>query len=146
MTEEIVAPVQTEETVRAEMPEIIDSTPTESAGKKEKFYGIELLRILATFYIILLHIIGQGGVSAAVGTGRAATIGCSLLLALAYPAVNCYALISGFVGCKSRFKLSRLVSLWVSVVTVNLAVWSAFKLFAPALAANFPYPPASSRS
>ena len=52
MTEEIVAPVQTEETVRAEMPEIIDSTPTESAGKKEKFYGIELLRILATFYII----------------------------------------------------------------------------------------------
>ena len=137
MTEEIVAPVQTEETVRAEMPEIIDSTPTESAGKKEKFYGIELLRILATFYIILLHIIGQGGVSAAVGTGRAATIGCSLLLALAYPAVNCYALISGFVGCKSRFKLSRLVSLWVSVVTVNLAVWGAFKLFAPALAANF---------
>ena len=35
MTEEIVAPVQTEETVRAEMPEIIDFTPTESAGKKE---------------------------------------------------------------------------------------------------------------
>ena len=66
MTEEIVAPVQTEETVRAEMPEIIDSTPTESAGKKEKFYGIELLRILATFYIILLHIIGR------VGRGRKA--------------------------------------------------------------------------
>ena len=60
-----------------------------------------------------------------------------LLLALAYPAVNCYALISGFVGCKSRFKLSRLLSLWLTVVFVNLAVWGAFRLLAPEMAASF---------
>ena len=111
MTEEMVAPVLTEEAVRTEIPENKSSSPPENAGIKEKFYGIELLRILATFYIILLHVIGQGGIASAVGQGRIATAGCSLLLALAYPAVNCYALISGFVGCKSRFKLSRLLLL-----------------------------------
>ena len=137
MTEEMVAPVLTEETVHAEIPENKSSSPPENAGIKEKFYGIELLRILATFYIILLHVIGQGGIASAVGQGRIATAGCSLLLALAYPAVNCYALISGFVGCKSRFKLSRLLLLWISVVTVNLAVWGSFRLFAPSLAAHF---------
>ncbi len=137
MTEEMVAPVLTEEAVRTEIPENKSSSPPENAGIKEKFYGIELLRILATFYIILLHVIGQGGIASAVGQGRIATAGCSLLLALAYPAVNCYALISGFVGCKSRFKLSRLLLLWVSVVTVNLAVWGFFRLFAPSLAAHF---------
>ena len=137
MTEEMVAPVLTEETACAKLPRKTDSAPPEAIGKKEKFFGIELLRILATFYIILLHVVGQGGVAAASGGGKGTYTVSYLLLALAYPAVNCYALISGFVGCKSRFKLSRLVSLWVSVVTVNLAVWGTFRLFAPEMAASF---------
>lgn len=137
MTEEMVAPVLTEETACAKLPPKTDSAPPEAAGKKEKFFGIELLRILATFYIILLHVVGQGGVAAASGGGKGTYMASYLLLALAYPAVNCYALISGFVGCKSRFKLSRLLSLWLTVVFVNLAVWGAFRLFAPEMAASF---------
>ena len=137
MTKEMPAPMPTEEAVRAELPQKTVSAPPEAAGKKEKFFGIELLRILATFYIILLHVVGQGGVAAASGGGKGTYMASYLLLALAYPAVNCYALISGFVGCKSRFKLSRLLSLWLTVVFVNLAVWGAFRLFAPEMAASF---------
>ena len=70
MTEKMVAPVLTEETIRKEIPENKGSSPPEAAGKKEKFFGIELLRILATFYIILLHVVGQGGVAAASGGGK----------------------------------------------------------------------------
>ena len=136
MTKEMPAPMPTEEAVRAELPPKTASAPSEAAGKKEKFFGIELLRILATFYIILLHVVGQGGVAAASGGKGTYTVS-YLLLALAYPAVNCYALISGFVGCKSRFKLSRLLSLWLKVVFVNLAVWGAFRLLAPEMAASF---------
>lgn len=136
MTKEMPAPMPTEEAVRAELPPKTASAPSEAAGKKEKFFGIELLRILATFYIILLHVVGQGGVAAASGGKGTYTVS-YLLLALAYPAVNCYALISGFVGCKSRFKLSRLLSLWLTVVFVNLAVWGAFRLLAPEMAASF---------
>ena len=137
MTKEMPAPMPTEEAVRAELPPKTASAPSEAAGKKEKFFGIELLRILATFYIILLHVVGQGGVAAASGGGKGTYTVSYLLLALAYPAVNCYALISGFVGCKSRFKLSRLLSLWLTVVFVNLAVWGAFRLLAPEMAASF---------
>ena len=136
MTKEMPAPMPTEEAVRAELPPKTASAPSEAAGKKEKFFGIELLRILATFYIILLHVVGQGGVAAASG-GKVTYTVSYLLLALAYPAVNCYALISGFVGCKSRFKLSRLLSLWLTVVFVNLAVWGGFRLLAPEMAASF---------
>ena len=136
MTKEMPAPMPTEEAARAELPPKTASAPPEAAGKKEKFFGIELLRILATFYIILLHVVGQGGVAAASGGKGTYTVS-YLLLALAYPAVNCYALISGFVGCKSRFKLSRLLSLWLTVVFVNLAVWCAFRLLAPEMAASF---------
>ena len=136
MTKEMPAPMPTEEAVHAELPPKTASAPPEAAGKKEKFFGIELLRILATFYIILLHVVGQGGVAAASGGKGTYTVS-YLLLALAYPAVNCYALISGFVGCKSRFKLSRLLSLWLTVVFVNLAVWGAFRLLAPEMAASF---------
>lgn len=136
MTKEMPAPMPTEEAARAELPPKTASAPPEAAGKKEKFFGIELLRILATFYIILLHVVGQGGVAAASGGKGTYTVS-YLLLALAYPAVNCYALISGFVGCKSRFKLSRLLSLWLTVVFVNLAVWGAFRLLAPEMAASF---------
>lgn len=137
MTKEMPAPMPTEEAVHAELPQKTASAPPEAAGKKEKFFGIELLRILATFYIILLHVVGQGGVAAASGGGKGTYTVSYLLLALAYPAVNCYALISGFVGCKSRFKLSRLLSLWLTVVFVNLTVWGAFRLFAPEMAASF---------
>lgn len=137
MTKEMPAPMPTEEAARAELPPKNASAPPEAAGKKEKFFGIELLRILATFYIILLHVVGQGGVAAASGGGKGTYTVSYLLLALAYPAVNCYALISGFVGCKSRFKLSRLLSLWLTVVFVNLAVWGAFRLLAPEMAASF---------
>lgn len=137
MTKEMPAPMPTEEAVHAELPQKTVSAPPEAAGKKEKFFGIELLRILATFYIILLHVVGQGGVAAASGGGKGTYMASYLLLALAYPAVNCYALISDFVGCKSRFKLSRLLSLWLTVVFVNLAVWGAFRLLAPEMAASF---------
>ena len=136
MTKEMPAPMPTEEAARAELPPKTASAPPEAAGKKEKFFGIELLRILATFYIILLHVVGQGGVAAASGGKGTYTVS-YLLLALAYPAVNCYALISGFVGCKSRFKLSRLLSLWLTVVFANLAFWGAFRLLAPEMAASF---------
>lgn len=132
MTKEMPAPA-----ARAELPPKTASAPPEAAGKKEKFFGIELLRILATFYIILLHVVGQGGVAAASGGGKVTYTVSYLLLALAYPAVNCYALISGFVGCKSRFKLSRLLSLWLTVVFVNLAVWGTFRLLAPEMATSF---------
>ena len=88
-----------------------------------KNYGIELLRILSMLFIVILHVIGQGGI-----LGNSAQFSNSYLisntfLALCYCAVNCYALISGYVSCKSSFKISRIVILWLSVVFTNVVIW-----------------------
>ena len=74
----------------------------------ERNYGIELLRIVAMLAVCLLHILGQGGI-------LAKTVKYSLRYELvwfmeiaAYCAVNCYALISGYVGVGSKYKYSKL--------------------------------------
>ena len=91
------------------------------------------------WYIVLLHVLGQGGVSAAAVPGSLSYGAAWGMLALAYVAVNCYALISGYVGCTSRFRLSKLVLLWLEVVSLNVAVWLAFRVFRPELAASVPF-------
>lgn len=105
---------------------------------KEKNYGIELLRILSMFFIVVLHVVGWGGVSGAAPYGSAQYYAAWVMLGLAYCAVNCYALISGYVGCTSRFRPAKLVSLWLSVVSIGVAVWLVFRIFRPETVAAMP--------
>lgn len=60
-------------------------------------YGIDLLRIVAMFLVVILHILGQGGVLKAVESNEINFTVSWLLEIGAYCAVNCYALITGFV-------------------------------------------------
>lgn len=96
-----------------------------------KNYGIELLRILSMFFIVVLHVIGQGGILGNSMQFSNSYLVSNTFLALSYCAVNCYALISGYVSCKSRFKISRLVNLWLSVVVTNIAIWCVAHFFYP---------------
>lgn len=105
--------------------------------RKRLHYGLEALRIVSMLFVVLLHILGRGGIASAADQQSGAYAAAWLLLSFAYPAVDLYALISGYVGCKSTFKLSKLIYLWLSVVTVNLAVWGLFAVFAPSLAAEY---------
>ena len=82
------------------------------------------------FMIVLLHSLGHGGVLDALTTTGSVRYGAAWLLeTAAYCAVDCYALISGFVGLRSRHKVSSLISLWLQVVfyhggfTLLGAVW-----------------------
>ncbi len=96
-----------------------------------KNYGIELLRILSMFFIVVLHVIGQGGILGSSMQFSKPYIISNAFLAFSYCAVNCYALISGYVSCKSRFKLSRLITLWLSVVVTNVTIWALTHYFFP---------------
>lgn len=64
----------------------------------ERNHGIELLRIFAMLLAAVLHILKKGGVITASEGNLAAYSTVWLLEAAAYCAVNCYALISGYVG------------------------------------------------
>lgn len=111
--------------------------PQAHPERKKLHYGIEALRILSMLFVVLLHVLGRGGVAAATEAHSASYSAAWLLLSFAYPAVNLYALISGYVGCKSTFRLSKLITLWIGLITVNLVVWGAFGVFSPEIAKTY---------
>ena len=84
-------------------------------------YGIDLLRIIAMFFVVVLHTLGHGGVlgGAEMGTMQYSTSWA--LEIIAYPAVDIFALITGYVNYSqnsiSIAKIySRLVITWLQVV------------------------------
>ena len=92
--------------------------------KQEREYGIDALRIAAMWMVVILHILRQGGVLEGLGKGSFRYMAGWFLEAAAYGAVNCYGLISGYVGVKARHRISSVAALWVQVAfySVGLAV------------------------
>ena len=93
--------------------------------------GIELFRIAAMLLIVLLHVLGQGGVSASTEYLSLNYKIVWLLRTVAYCSVNCYALISGFVGVRSRFRFRKIVYLWLEVAFITLSTTLLFSIFSP---------------
>ncbi len=109
-----------------------------------KNYGVELLRIVSMLFVIVLHVINFGGISyfsVQANPGEFVLLPhyktMNIMLAFCYCAVNCYALISGYVSCKSKFKPSRIVSLWLTVVSINAATYLFGYIYNPEWVAGF---------
>lgn len=108
-------------------------------------YGIDLLRIVAMIFVIVLHICSYGGVSDGITQFSQQAYAVDLLQAIAYCAVNCYALISGFVGIKSEPKYTNLALLWLqgliySVVFTAISIAIGINAFSPAVAIKSLFP------
>ena len=99
--------------------------------RRERNYGIDLLRIIAMWMVVILHVLGQGGVlnRAPMLSVRYETLW--LLETLAYCAVNCYALISGYVGLHSKFKISNIIGLWLQAAFYSVLVMVIFSVAVP---------------
>lgn len=89
---------------------------------KARNYGIDLLRIIATFMIIVLHILEVGGIIYTIDASHPVYITAWGLEFAAYCAVNCYALISGYVGLYSKSRISNLLQLWIQVMLTTVAI------------------------
>ena len=96
-------------------------------------YGIDLLRVLCIFGVVVLHILGHGRVLETAQTQNGFSVSW-LLEIIAYPAVNCFVLISGFVGYRAEKyypKLSNIFSLFITVLFYNIVICYALKHFFP---------------
>lgn len=96
-------------------------------------YGIDLLRILCIFGVVVLHILGHGKVLETVYTPNGFALSW-LLEIIAYPAVNCFVLISGFVGYRAEKyypKLRNLLYLFITVLFYSIVICFALKHFFP---------------
>jgi surface polysaccharide O-acyltransferase-like enzyme len=87
--------------------------------------------MVSMLMVVVLHILGQGGVLAAVSAPSWRYGLCWGLEAAAFCAVDCYALISGYVGSGRRFRLTGAVLLWLRVVFYTLLITTAALVIAP---------------
>ena len=93
--------------------------------------GVDLLRVLSMFMVVVLHVLGQGGVLAALTPG---TPGWALgwtLESACYCAVDCFGLVSGYVAHSRYFSGRRCVLLWAQVAFYSAGIALLFKLFYP---------------
>ena len=84
--------------------------------------NLDLLRIAAMFLIVLLHSVDHSGVLEAVTDQGSllSSIYVYFIYAVTQICVNCYILLSGYFLVKSRFKLSKLFTLWLETVVYAL--------------------------
>ncbi len=119
----------------------------------ERNYGIDILRIVAMFMIANVHILNHGGVVEHVSGSH--FIITWLIEAIIICAVNCYAIISGYVGYREEkietqygkyivlwlqvFVYSVLLSLGVQFFSGNIEVREIIKAFMPVTSTQYWY-------
>lgn len=102
-----------------------------SNGHTGRNYGIDALRIIAMIMVPILHIIGHGGMLSAVTPFSANYYVVWLIKAFACCAVNCYGLISGYVGYGRKFRYSNIIYLCCQVAFYTLIITGIFAVFVP---------------
>ncbi|MXP74792.1 acyltransferase family protein [Lachnospiraceae bacterium WCA-9-b2] len=101
--------------------------------RSSRNYGIDMMRILSMVMILLHHILGHGGIIESV---KPDTVQCEvlwILRILCYGGVDCFALISGYIGYGSKHKYRHIIGLAVQVMFYTLSVTFIFSLFAAEL-------------
>ena len=103
----------------------------ESGLNNNRNYGIELLRIIAGFYVIMLHTLGQGGVLENLLEGTLSFKIVWLIEIISYCAVDVFILISGYTSISNIEKehdWSKLILLWMEVLYYSVIVYIVFSL------------------
>ena len=101
-------------------------------AKNTRNLGIDLMRAMAMFFVICLHILGQGGLVANTDPGSGKFYVLKFLQILSYCAVDAYGITTGYLMCTRPFRLSRVTKLWLTTVFWSVAVSCCFFLFVPA--------------
>lgn len=92
--------------------------PQKSSGRN---YGIDLLRCFAMAMIVTLHTLKRSGLLETRALSARYEVVWFLEI-FSYCAVNCFVLLSGYVSLNSRFRISRIISLWLQVVFYNVGL------------------------
>ncbi len=90
--------------------------------KPKRNYGIDLLRLVSMLMVVMLHVLYQGGILTSVDDLTFKGELLWFLEILCYCAVNCFAVISGYVGLFSRNKKSGLINTWIQVIFYSVGI------------------------
>lgn len=92
---------------------------------------IDFLRVVAAALVVLLHILEQGGISSAAPANTAVYWVAWFLEICGFCAVNCFALITGYVMVDRQIKLKNLIQLWFQILFYSLLISGLFFVFRP---------------
>lgn len=95
-------------------------------------YGIDFLRMISMFMIVILHILGIGGILNSAQPYSINYYTAWFLEIFSYCAINCFAMISGFVMCNSKPKLSKITELWFQIIFYTISIFLFFLIISPA--------------
>lgn len=98
-------------------------------AKKQRTANLDLLRIISMLLIIFLHSIDHSGVlenAENCGTGMYFYVRFTYAMCMA--CVNIYVMLSGYFMVSSRFRLQKLVTLWMEAVFYSFLLKLAFMI------------------
>lgn len=100
---------------------------------QKRILWIDLLRIISMLMVVILHICMQGGVLHSFSVGSAGYFLSWLLESFCYCAVNCYALITGYImyNPNKKFNYSRIIPLWLQVFFYCVCILLLFSFLKP---------------
>ena len=102
--------------------------PLKPSGRN---YGLDLLRMVSMFMIVNLHVLGQGGAMVRILGAESSYYAAWFLETCAYCAVDCYGVLSGYVGVKGKPRLGRFLELWLQVFFYSAGITLVYYLAAP---------------
>lgn len=88
---------------------------------KKRNTGINLFKLFSMFMIALLHVLGMGGITGA-AAGTSSYYPVYLMQNAAFCAVNCYALVSGYLMLGKKIKPLRITELWFEVFFYSVSI------------------------
>lgn len=102
--------------------------------QRKRNYGIDLLRVVAMFFVVVLHCFGHGGVLNSAVPNSVQYKTSWIVEIAAYCAVDIFAMISGYVmfsNNKKKMDISKYLSLWLQVVFYGIVITAIFNIFIP---------------
>lgn len=99
---------------------------------KERKYGIDLLRMILMLMVVILHVLGKGGVLNATQMRTANYYTAWLLEIGCYCAVNCYALITGYVYYHSKYRISSMLLIGIQALFYSTIIYILSWIISPA--------------
>lgn len=113
-----------------------------SKSIQERNYGIDLLRIIAMIYVVILHTLGAGGILDNLEIGTHKYMVAWFLEIFAFCAVDVFALITGYISYRKNDRknlLQNYIKLWLQVVFYCLVITLCFHIFIPLMVTKRTY-------
>jgi len=96
--------------------------------EKSRCVNFELLRIVAMLMVITLHYLGESGVLLSYENTTPNSVIAWFLEAFCYGAVNLYMLISGYFLVEGKFRIDKVVKLWLQIFFYSAGIWLIYKV------------------